>query len=223
MFPINLDLRGKLALVVGAGHVGRRKLGKLIAAGAKVRLVEPEPVDEIRQLASEGRLEIHAGYEPALFAGVSLVLAATDQPSLNRIIAEEARARGIWVNVADAPDLSDFTLPAVVDHGLFQLAVSTGGASPALASKVAEDLRRCYGPQYGILTAIMAELRPKILSSGLEPPEREKIFKRLVNSSELQKALAEEWKEPVLGLLSELISPLTLPAGFKLPAKFRPL
>lgn len=218
MFPVNLDLRGKLVLMVGAGRVGRRKLCKIIAAGAKVRLVEPEPEAEIKLLVSEGRLEIHAVYGPELLDGVSLVFAATDKAPLNRIIAEEARTKGLWTNIADAPELSDFTLPAVVDHGLLQLTVSTGGASPALAARIADDLRLSYGPQYGTLAAVMAELRPMILSSGLDLPEREKIFKKLVNSPGLQKALVEKRKEPALNLLSELISPLTLPAGFKLPA-----
>lgn len=219
MFPISLDLKGKTALMVGAGRVGRRKLTKIMKAGARVRLVEPHPAAEIITLAEEGRVELFAQFSPELMDGVSLVFAATDSAEYNRRLAEEARRRQLWVNVADSPELSDFTLPALVSHGLFQLTASTGGGSPALAAAVAEELRSAYGPEYGRLAALLAGLRPAILSAGLDNGARETLFKRLANSPQLRGALAAGRDQSASEILAELIKPLELPENFKIPSE----
>lgn len=217
MFPISLDLKGKLVLMVGAGRVGKRKLAKLIAAGARLRLIEPQPDAEIRHLAESGHIELFNDFHPEQLEGVSLLFAATDRPEYNQAIAEEAKSKGVWCNIADAPELSDFALPAVATQGCFQLTVATGGASPALAAKVAADLRLRYGPEYGHLATLMAQLRPLVLSSGLAGPAREKMFKDLADSEELRQALIESEEDKVYEILAELIDPLRLPPNFKLP------
>lgn len=187
MFPVDLKLKGRQVLVVGSGRVGRRKLAKLLAAGARVLLAEPRPSEEVQAWAESGALELVGEFSESLMEARRplLVFAATSNPGFNRRVAEAARARGFLVNVADDPEISDFFLPAVIERGDFQLTVGTGGASPALAARVAAELRERYGPEYGEFAALMAEWRPRVLSSGLADSARAELFKRLVESEEV--------------------------------------
>lgn len=217
MFPVNISLRGRLVLMVGAGRVGRRKLEKLLRAGARMRLVEPAPDQSVLDLVSGGRLELEAVYRPELMEGVSLVFAASSEPELNRSVAAEARSRGLWVNVADAPEMSDFVLPAVVERGEFRIAVSTGGGSPALAAQAAVRLREMFGPEYGPLAGLLARLRPKILASGLPIEAREKLFKALVDSEELRGHLAKDETDKARELVKRLLKPIELGEDLVIP------
>ncbi len=217
MFPINLDLRGRLVVMVGAGRVGRRKLKKALQAGARVRLVEPNPDPEILILASAGAVELTAEFHPGLLAGASLVFAATDDRDLNRRVAGAAREAGRWVNVADSPEESDFNLPAVVERGDLQITVATGGLSPALAARTAARLREMFGPEYGRLARLLGCLRPRILASGLPGPEREEVFRLLADSEELLGHLARKDAEKARRLVRELLEARGLGGGLDLP------
>jgi precorrin-2 dehydrogenase/sirohydrochlorin ferrochelatase len=210
MFPINLDLRGQLTLLVGAGRVGRRKLTKLLDAGAWVRVVEPRPRPEIAALAEAGRFELAAEVSPEILRGVRLAFIATGDAAFNAELAGRLRAAGVWVNVADSPEASDFTLPAVVERGGFRLAVSTGSAGPALAARVAARLRGQFGPEYGRLTALLAALRPRVLASALGPAEREALFQRLAESEALLDHLAQGDAVAARELVDVLTAPLAL-------------
>lgn len=217
MFPINVSLRGRLVLMVGAGRVGRRKLEKLLRAGAELHLAEPAPDQSLLALAAAKRLELEPAYRPEMMNGASLVFAASSDPELNRGVAREARSRGIWVNVADAPELSDFVLPALVERGEFTIAVSTGGGSPALAAKAAARLREVFGPEYGPLAGLLARLRPLILASGLPIEAREQLFKTMVDSDELRTLLARGEMEKAKDLVKRLVEPVGLGDDFSIP------
>ena len=212
---LDLGLEGRLVLVVGAGRVGRRKLAKALSAGARVLVVEPRPGAEVTALARSGALELRPGFTEDLLSGVSLVFAASDQADLNLAVARAARARGVWVNVADAPESSDFFLPAAVIRGDFQLAVGTKGASPALAAGAAARLKKEFGPEYAILTNWLGRLRPLILNSGLSPAERRVRFRLLAESDELRIHLAGGRLEEAAALSARLLAPVKLD-GLKL-------
>src|SRR5438105_5963542 len=137
MYPVLLQLTGRLAVVIGGGTVGRRKTAGLLAAGARVRIValNSRPADWDEPLV-EWRQE---PYRSSHLQGAALVFAAAVD-DVNRQVTADARQAGIWVNVADDPDGSDFLVPAVLRRGDFVVAVGTGGAAPVLARAARDRL-----------------------------------------------------------------------------------
>lgn len=216
MFPINLRLAGRKVLVVGGGRVGQRKLDKIIRAGATALVVEPEPVEKLKNLAAQGAIELTPQFNLSHLDGVSLVFAATASAEINLAVAQAAQARGLWVNVADSPEQSDFFLPAVVEEGDFLLAISTGGASPALSARVAQDLREKFGPVYGQLASLAARLRPILQEAISDQAARESIFRQVIDSQALRSHLETGDLEGAVKILREIIAPVKLEDNFYL-------
>ncbi|MGE5576258.1 MAG: bifunctional precorrin-2 dehydrogenase/sirohydrochlorin ferrochelatase [Syntrophothermus sp.] len=182
-FPIMLDLAGRPCLVAGGGKVAERKVGSLLECGAVVTVVSPELVDGLAQLAAQGRIvHLPRGYRPGDCAGMFVVIAATDDPGINGEVAREARENHCLVNVVDCAAESNFIVPAVVRQGALTLAISTGGASPALARRLREDLEEIYGPEYAVFLDLMARLRAEVLARYPIGAQREELFRRLVDS-----------------------------------------
>ncbi len=147
-----LDLDGKRCVVVGGGEVADRKARKLLQARAKVVVISPEVEPELESVAAEVRLR---PYREGDLQGAFLAFAATDRREVNATVAKEARERGIPVNVADKPSEGDFALPSTLRRGQLQVAVSTGGASPALARRIRRELEGAFGSEWA---GVVAEL-----------------------------------------------------------------
>lgn len=166
-YPIVLDLRGVPVLLVGAGPVGARKLAGLLEAGAAVTVVAPAAVREVQAAAAEGRCRwIARPYRSGDVGGARLVLTATGLAEVDSTVAADARAAGVWVNSADDPERCDFTLPAVLRRGDVVVAVSTGGASPALAGYVRDRVAEVIGPEYGPAAADLRAQRAAVHAGG---------------------------------------------------------
>lgn len=163
-YPVNLVLEGRSCLVVGGGRVALRKVEGLVACGAKVLVVaprlDPDLSDQVGVTCEQ------RGWEPRDLAGVWLVIAATDDPAVNRAVYEAGERAGIWVNGADDPTNCSFTLPSVVRRGDLQVAVSTGGRSPALASWLRRRYEGELGPEYEILLDLLATEREALKAAG---------------------------------------------------------
>jgi precorrin-2 dehydrogenase/sirohydrochlorin ferrochelatase len=145
LYPIFLDLSGRRCVVVGGGEVANRKARKLLQARAEVVVISPEVRPELESVAAE----VHRRpYEEGDLEGAYLAFAATDAREVNAAVAAEAKGRGIPVNVADSPSEGDFALPSVLRRGRLQVAVSTGGASPALARRIRGELEELFGPEW---------------------------------------------------------------------------
>ena len=136
-YPVFFDLTDVPVLVVGGGVVALRKAVGLAAAGAMVTVVAPQLSDGFDAVSS--RIE-RRDYVTSDIAGHRLVMTATDDPAVNAAVAADATAAGIWVNSADDPANCSFILPAVARRGTVTVAVSTGGASPALATRLRDDI-----------------------------------------------------------------------------------
>jgi precorrin-2 dehydrogenase/sirohydrochlorin ferrochelatase len=174
-YPIELELRGKRALVVGWGPVGRRKVAGLVAAGARVIVVDPDPAACVTDLPAG--VEIRAeSYRSEHLHGASLVFAAASA-AVNRTVVADARRAGVWVGSASDPGEGDFTVPAVWREGPLTLTVSTSGASPALAAALRDRAARALGPAAAGLATLLAELRPEVLARlGHHPEARRRVL-----------------------------------------------
>lgn len=163
-YPVVLDLRDVSVLVVGAGPIAARKVQGLHGAGAQVRVVamvvsaalDRTTVAELRERP----------YEPDDLDGVRLVITATGDPVVDARVAADADARGIWVNAADQPADCSFILPAIARRGRLSIAVSTDGASPALARRLRDRAGELLTPDVSVLATELAERRREIRAGG---------------------------------------------------------
>jgi len=163
-FPVNLVLDGRRCLVVGGGRVAVRKVDGLLACGAQVRVVAPRLAPDL--VDRPGVTCERRRWRPDDLDGVWLVVAATDDPTVNRAVFEAGEQARIWVNGADDPTNCSFTLPSVVRRGDLQVAVSTGGRSPALASWLRRRYEGELGPEYAVLLDLLATEREGLKAAG---------------------------------------------------------
>lgn len=175
-----LDLEGRPVLVVGGGRVGLEKVEGLLASGARVTVVAPQVVPELETLPVE---LVRRGYLPEDLDGRFLVVAATSTPSVNRRVFRDAEARALLCNVVDVPELCSFILPAVHREGPIAVAISTGGASPALAQRLRDDIARVVRPEHAALARRLRELRPWAKSHLPTYEARRDYFADLVEKS----------------------------------------
>ena len=156
-----LKLKGRRCVVIGGGEIGLGKVEGLLACEADVTLIAPEAHPALQELAREGSIEWQArsyGGERDL-DGAFLVIAATDDTELNIAVFEDAERRAMLVNVVDVPPLCNFILPAIIRTGPLAIAISTAGASPALAKRMAREIAEQFGEPYARLAVMLAELR----------------------------------------------------------------
>ena len=173
-YPVDLDVQGRVAVVVGLGAVGRRKVRGLIAAGALVRGVDPLGAPWATDQAIDLRAE---PYAPAHLDGAWLAVAAA-APEVNDQVVADARARGILVNSASDPRAGDFTIPAVWRSGPITLTVATGGASPALAATLRDRAAQAIGPDAATLARILLDLRGEVLARVADPVLRRQALQQ---------------------------------------------
>lgn len=182
-YPVFLDLERCPCLVVGGGAVALRKTQDLLAAGAKVQAVSPRLAAGFQPLVRAGRMGwVRRAFRPADLRGTWLAVAAADKPEVNAQAAREAQRRGIWINVVDQPALCSFIVPSVVRRGNLQLAVSTGGASPALAKWIRKDLQHRYGPEYGRLLTEMRRARGQMQKKVPGVSARKRAFEKALKA-----------------------------------------
>ena len=159
-YAVMLDLTDKRVLVIGAGPVAEWKLSKLLETGANLQVISPEATDRVRDWAKAGLLTWEARvFDPADLTDQALVFTATNDSTVNEQACAAARAKGIWVNNVDDAGLGDVVVPAQFTRGKLHLAVTTGGASPALASGISQALQLQYGPEYEPYTEFLYQCR----------------------------------------------------------------
>ncbi|MHB1444182.1 MAG: precorrin-2 dehydrogenase/sirohydrochlorin ferrochelatase family protein [Acidimicrobiales bacterium] len=167
-YPVTLLVGGRPCLVVGAGRVAARKAVGLLDAGARVNMVAPQISPEAEVLAGSGLRIERRPYRSPEAVSYRLVVTATGDPEVDETVFRDAEAAGVWVNAADDPGSCTFHLPAVARRGPVSVAVSTGGASPALASWLRDRIETELGagPDIEILAGLMGEARADLKAAG---------------------------------------------------------
>ncbi|HUZ94282.1 MAG TPA: bifunctional precorrin-2 dehydrogenase/sirohydrochlorin ferrochelatase [Edaphobacter sp.] len=166
LFPIFLKLAARPCVVVGAGNLAESKIESLQAANAQITVIAPEANERIQDLAAAGEIEYHQRpYADGDLTGSFLVVAATNVPAVNRAVFAEATAKGVLCNAVDDPPFCDFYFPSVVRRGDLQIAISTAGASPALAQKIRKDINAQLPLDAGEWLADLGHLRREVVAA----------------------------------------------------------
>jgi len=187
LFPISVKLAQRRCLVVGAATLAEPKIASLLGAGAEVLVVAPRATARVEQWAVERRITWEARrFEARDLSGIFLVVAATSSRPINRAIFEEARARGVLCNAVDDREHCDFYYPAVARRGRLQIAISTGGASPALAQRVRRQLEKQFGPEYEAWLDWLAESRSSLFAEPLSPHRRRSLLRKIASQRSLK-------------------------------------
>jgi precorrin-2 dehydrogenase/sirohydrochlorin ferrochelatase len=188
LFPMVLKLDGRSALVAGAGAIAESKIESLLRSGAVVRVVAPQATATIAAWARESAIVWEARrFNASDLQGVFVVIAATSSPRVNHSIFRQAQRLGILCNVVDDPEYCDFYYPAVVRRGQLQIAISTGGQSPALAQRLRQDLERQFGDDYGPWVEHLGITRARLLTSGVGPERRRRALHKAASHQEFTK------------------------------------
>jgi siroheme synthase-like protein len=168
-YPIFLNIRGKRCVVVGGGPVALRKVKALLEHEANVEVISPELCPELSQLAKSRAIQVlQKNYNGGDLQGAFIAIAATDDGEINNKVAEEARAKGVLVNVVDDSEHSDFIVPSQLRRGDITIAVSTAGKSPALARKIRTRLEKDFGTEYASLALLVDEVRSELKRQGIK-------------------------------------------------------
>lgn len=190
-YPVQLELRERLCVVVGGGQVGRRKAEGLLAVGARVRLVEPHA--GAPGCALEGLERVARGFEPQDLEGAMLVFAASNDPELNRRVAELARQRGVLCNRADDPRGGDFALPAQLRRGELLLTVSSDGGHPGFAAALRDRLAAELDESWAFIAALARALRRRRLTPGESQTYNRKVMRALLDERLPRLVAACDW------------------------------
>lgn len=169
-YPIFVEMKDRPCLVIGGGREAQRKVNGLLAAGARITVVAPKLTRSLEQLLAAGDIEcLQREYQEGDVEGYEVVMVATDDGAINAEVAAEGKRRRVWVNAADDPTNCDFILPAVIRRGAITLAASTGGASPALARRLREELEAYLTEEMPALADLLREVRGDLSSRGIKP------------------------------------------------------
>jgi siroheme synthase-like protein len=193
--PINIYLADRACLVVGGGNVAYRKINTLLDYECKITVVAPEAIDQIKYFAERGfiKLEIRS-YKSPEAASYGIVIAASDDMSLNKQIYDDCKSAGVPINVVDTPKLCDFTFPAVLKRDCLTIAVSTDGKAPFLAGRLRMIMETVFPERWGKIARIAADYRKQVLRRWKDNPDQKvECYNRFLNAD--WKAILEEMSD----------------------------
>jgi precorrin-2 dehydrogenase/sirohydrochlorin ferrochelatase len=180
LFPIFLKLTARPCLVIGAGNLAESKIESLRAANGKVTVIAPAASDRIAELAASGEILWHQrAYEPGDIRDYFLVVTATNVPAVNRAVYLEAQSQNILCNAVDDPPFCDYYFPSVVRRGDLQIAISTAGASPALAQRLRKEINAQLPLDTGDWLNDLGNLRREVVQAEPLNEERKLLLHQL--------------------------------------------
>lgn len=215
--PLFLDVTDRSCVVIGGGAIAERRIRALEEARAAVTVISPDITEGIARLVERGRVRhIARRYRDGDLSGATLAFVAIDNEA--RLVAEEAARRGIPVNVADTPALCTFIAPSVVRRGDLQIAISTGGASPATARMLRERLEADIGPEYAPLLQVMRAAREFLRANEPDGGRRAEILCALA-ASRLREFLEAGDLIAANGVIESLLGVNMADIGIREPAR----
>jgi precorrin-2 dehydrogenase/sirohydrochlorin ferrochelatase len=179
-YPMFVSLEKRVCLVIGGGSVGERKVRGLLQYGAAIRLLAEHLTPWLQAQCSKGTvLLVGKAYAKGHLDKVDLVFAATNDLTLNRQVARDAEECRLWCNMATEPEVGSFIVPSILRKGPLTIAISTGGASPAVAVQIKQKLAREFGEEWIVLLNLMALLRTSIQSRGSPSAQNQEIYRKI--------------------------------------------
>lgn len=177
LLPMFLKLTGRRCLVVGAGALAEPKIESLLRCGAETLVVAPKASPQVTRLASEQKLVwLRRPFQPGDLDNRFLVIAASSSPDVNDLVFREAKCRNVLCNVVDDPERCDFYYPAIVRRGQLQIAISTGGLSPALAQRIRQELEQQFGSEYEAWLDQLGKRRRELLIAPMDRARRHSLL-----------------------------------------------
>ncbi len=208
-YPIYLELADKRVVIVGGGAVAARKAKQIIEAGARTVIVAEHISEDLQAVCKGTNAEIiQSGYSKSYLVEAHLVIAATDNHTLNSRIYRHCQKLEILCNVVDEPKLCDFFIPAVVKKGGLQIAIGTEGNCPAYAGHIRKKLEELFTERHGQFLAELEKIRSRIIETVPHADIRKTILGRLVSdeSFEIYKQKSpSEWNEWADEVISEFM------------------
>lgn len=195
LYPINLNISGRLCVIVGAGAVAARKIAALLPCDARIRVISPKLSADVKQMVDENKLEwLSRTYRYGDLRGAALAFALTDRPEVQQQITTEARELGIPINVADNPEACTFQTAATVRRGNLLLSVSTSGGSPALAAAIRKELASQFGQEYGDLVKLLAMIRQPTVGQSSSQENQKLFLEQILKTNVLDLLKRKEWR-----------------------------
>lgn len=194
LYPVNLNVKNRHCLVVGGGEVALRKVFALLEYGAIVCVVSPEVRKEILKLAESQKIELRQrGYQETDMLAMFLVFAATNDQIVQAQIVRDSRKHHVLLNSADNPEECDFQVPAHFHRGNFQIAISTGGGSPAFSRMVRQELENYFGDEYQYTVCLLGLIREQIVSKTRASAANRKILNNILQEGLVQCIKDGDW------------------------------
>jgi uroporphyrin-III C-methyltransferase/precorrin-2 dehydrogenase/sirohydrochlorin ferrochelatase len=213
-FPSFLVLKDRPVLVLGGGENAARKIRLLRKAGASVTVAAPNINDEIADHVAAGHVRHRAtSFSPALLDGVRIAIGAAEDETENLALADAARTRGVFVNVVDRAELSDFLVPAIIERGDITIGIASNGTAPLLLGRIRAQIEALLPSRLGDLAALAGDFRNSVARVIREPRQRKRFWERVFDGPVAQKALAGDLSGARSTLLAQLNAPQADAAG----------
>ena len=190
-FPVLLNVRGRLCVVIGGGDVAWRKINTLLERGAVVKVIAPMVRSDIAALADRGAIDLEPrGYRTGDLASAFLCVAAADDPEVNAAVRHEAGVRRVLVNVVDDPEGSDYQVPSFFENGPLLIALGTSGSSPAVARTLRRMIQEWLGDSFEEALAIVERFRERVRAENEDPKERVRFCEEAITAETLERVRA---------------------------------
>ena len=194
--PIFLNIQGEACIVVGGGNVATRKISLLLRAGGKVTVISPELSDAVAALIDGDKVtHIKRNWQDVDLKGCKLVIAATSDAAVNRLVVDAANKCGTPVNVVDQPQLCSFIMPSIIDRSPVIAAVSTGGASPVLARLIRARLESLIPAGYGRLAELAAKFRDQVKQTFSDHDDRRRFWDNVLQGGVAERVFSGHMEE----------------------------